>query len=281
VNLGDILATSGLPPTGYPAGGEREWLFGDDLENYRRIGGHPIYGEHDIIYRFNSLGYRCPDFDAAADIRIAAVGCSCVFGHGLPQPALFHEIFAERLRRESNQKVVLWNLGKCGASNDYISRILYLALPRLDPHIVLVNFTYGARREYVSVQNQLVSYNTAFRPADEVVKGICGHFAALSSRFDDQLNFFKNYKAVEFLLAGRPWLFSHVNPREFAPVTAQMDLSRHAGGLPTVDQARDGIHPGPESHRLLAEGYWAKFTALGGTGPGCGRVLQTKSRGSV
>jgi len=264
MSLGNVLTTSGLPPTGYTAGLEAAWLFGDNLENYRKRGGHPIYGENDIVYRLNSLGYRCPEFDAEADLRVVAVGCSFVFGHALPQPALFHELFAERLRTELTKKVVVWNLGKCGASNDYISRILYLAVPRLNPHVVLVNFTHGARREYVSVQDRLITYNPTFTPSDEVTKVIFNHIAALSSPFDDQLNFFKNYKAVEFLLAGRPWLFSHISPLEIEPVVPYVDLSRFAGPLLAVDRARDGGHPGPESHRRLAKDYWEKFTELGG-----------------
>jgi hypothetical protein len=267
MSLRDLPTTSGLPPTGYPAGQEVAWLFNDNLENYRRRGGHPIYGENDVIYRFNSLGYRCPEFDVEADIRIVTVGCSFVLGHALPQPALFHELFAERLRRESAKKVVVWNLGMCGASNDYISRLLYLAMPRLDPQIVLINFTHGARREYLSVQGRLINYNPTYQPVDGVTREIFNHLAALSSPFDDQLNFFKNYKAMEFLLAGRRWLFSHITPQDFEPVAAHLDLSRYAGPLPAVDRARDGVHPGPESHRRLAERYWEKFTELGGLSP--------------
>jgi hypothetical protein len=268
MNLRDLFPTSGLPPTGYQAGQEVAWLSNDSLENFRQRGGHPLYGEKDITYRFNSLGYRCPEFEVKADVRIVAVGCSYVVGQGLPQPAVFPELFAERLRRESAKKVVVWNLAKCGASNDYISRLLYLAVPRLDPQIVLINFTHGARREYVSVQDRLVTYNPSFEPPDEVTKGIFSQFAALCSPFDDQLNFLKNYKAVESLLAGRQWLFSHIKPQEFEPVAAHLNLSRYAGPLLIVDRGRDGGHPGPESHRRLAENYWAKFTELGGLGAG-------------
>jgi hypothetical protein len=265
MNLCNLLMP-GLQPTGYPAGQEVAWLFTDSPENYRQRGGHPIYGENDVIYRFNSHGYRCPEFDVEADIRIVAVGCSYVLGHALPQPAIFHELFAERLRQELNKKVVVWNLGRCGVSNDYISRLLYLLLPRLDPHIVLINFTHGARREYVSVQNQTINYHPTYVPKDAVAKDISSHLDALSSPFDDQLNFFKNYKAVESLLAGRPWLFSHIQPREFEPMAAYMNLARRYAGplLTNVDKARDSLHPGPESHRRLAELYWAKFIEFDG-----------------
>ena len=41
-----------------------------------------------------------------------------------------------------------------GSSNDYITRTLFLAIPFLNPDLVLVNFTNLSRREYVSVENK-------------------------------------------------------------------------------------------------------------------------------
>src|SRR5207248_8943651 len=97
MSLCDLIPASGLPPgTSSLAGQEVNWLFGDSAERYRRGGGHPIYGENDVIYRFNSMGYRCPEFNVHADIRVVAIGCSHVFGIGLPQRTIFHEVFAER-----------------------------------------------------------------------------------------------------------------------------------------------------------------------------------------
>jgi hypothetical protein len=250
-----------LPATSYPAGEVREWWNPDSLENYRIRGGHSIYGEHDVLYRFNSLGYRGSDFSAQADIRIVAVGCSYVFGLGLPQEHLFHERFAEKLRSTVPHSAIVWNLAVAGASNDYISRILYQALPLLDPHIVLVNFTHLRRREYVSVENKVVKYLPSHTPADSVQQMICRHFEALSSPFDDYLNHFRNYKAVEHAVANRCWLYSQP---EWLPKPAYLDCEHWAGPLCSVDKARDGDHPGPVSHRVLAALYWDKFVALGG-----------------
>ena len=141
-----VLPKEGLPSYRWLANKELEWLYGDSEVEYRRQGGHPVYGEHDIIYRFNSFGYRCPEFDVEADVRIVAVGCSYVLGLSLPRHVLFHERFADRLRGQGKRSVVVWNLGMAGASNDYICRTLYLAVPLLDPHVVLINFTHAARR---------------------------------------------------------------------------------------------------------------------------------------
>jgi hypothetical protein len=265
MNLCNLLPTAGLPRTGYPASQEVKWLGGDNLENYRLRGGHPLYGENDIIYSLNSLGYRCPEFDMVASIRIVAIGCSYVLGAALPQRAIFHELFAEKLRAiVSPRAVVVWNLGVGGASNDYISRVLYFAVQRLNPHIVLINFTRFSRREYISGQNRYLNYNSNFSPTDEIAKDIFRHFAALSSPFDDQLNFFKNYKAVECLLTGCHWFYSHIKEPEPGPVASLVDLQRCVGSFQMLDRARDNGHAGPQSHRRVAELYWAKFIELGG-----------------
>jgi hypothetical protein len=256
-----LFPSRGLPPTGYPAGEVREWWNPDSLENYRIRGGHSVYGEHDVLYRFNSLGYRGPEFSMEADIRIVAIGCSYVFGLGLAEQHLFHERFAEKLRSGLSHTVIVWNLAVAGASNDYISRMLHQALPLLDPHIVLVNFTHLGRREYVSVENRVLKYLPSYTPTDSLGKMLCRHFEALSSPHDDVLNYYRNYKAVEHALANRCWLYSQP---EWVATPAYLDRDHWAGPLCGFDKARDGDHPGPASHRVLAALYWDKFVALGG-----------------
>src|SRR5580658_4299774 len=113
--LSRILPEHGLPPTHCPAGATLEWWGGDDLKGYQERGGYPVYGEHDVIYRFNSLGYRCPEFDAQADVRVISIGCSYVMGTGVAQGHLFHERFAARLGSALSRSVVVWNLGWEGA----------------------------------------------------------------------------------------------------------------------------------------------------------------------
>jgi len=192
MNLHDIIPRSDIPKTRHAGERELTWLDTDSREEFQKRGGHPLYGEADVSYRFNSYGYRCPEFEPGAEIRMISIGCSNTLGVGLPQQAVFHERFAARLRKEMSTTVVNWNLSMSGASNDYISRTLYLAVPRLDPHIVLVNFTFLPRREYVSVETEIVNYIPKVEPPNRVVKEIYGHFAALSSPFDDQRNLFQN-----------------------------------------------------------------------------------------
>jgi hypothetical protein len=258
----DWLPRNRLPPTYFPKSTQLDWFDMDTFENFKARSGHPIYGEHDIQYSFNALGYRSPEFEHLADVRVIAVGCSYVMGVGLPQNALFHYQFGERLQAHSGRSVVVWNLGSVGASNDYIARMLQLAVPVLDPHILLVNFTHASRREYVSVQNRLVPYNPGWEPHDLVNRAIKKQFLGLSSPYDDRVNLFRNYRAIEPLLCNRCWLFSSSDPEALAEIAEHVDKSRYVGVLGSVDKARDGAHPGPQSHTDLALLYWNRFLTL-------------------
>lgn len=267
MDLRDLIPRSGIPRTYHPAGQEVTWAFDVERDRFDKAGGHPLYGEGDVTYRFNSRGYRCADFDTVADIRILAIGCSYVFGLGVPQAATFPELFAEKLRASVAPKtVVVWNLGLCGASNDYINRMLYFAVPWLEPHITLINFTHFSRREYITVQDRYINYLPQYTPSDDVFVDVFRHFDALTSPPDDQLNFFRNYKAVESLLAERRWIYSYPGSQDVGPVAGHLDQSRFAGVLQTIDRARDHLHPGPESHRRMAELYWSRYLQLSGEG---------------
>ena len=180
-NLAD-LPLSRLPRTNYPAGKEVHWLYDAEREKYRQTGGHPLYGEADMVYRFNSLGYRCPEFDRGRrpDRR-----------HRLqlrPRPGAAAERGLPRgVRREAEGRRVpedgrRLEPGLSGASNDYISRLLELAVPLLKPDVVLINFTHLARREYVTVTNKYVNYNPPYLPEDPVMRVEFRHFAASRAR---------------------------------------------------------------------------------------------------
>jgi hypothetical protein len=260
-----VLPANGLPQTGYPPCSELEWIDLDPSESQNARGGRPLYPAGSIIYRFNSFGYRCPEFDTVGDLRIVAVGCSLVMGIGLPQDELFHERFAKRLAVHTGKSVVHWNLGLPRASNDYITRTLFLALPFLKPDIVLVNFTHLSRREYVSVENRMIPYHVQHCEPDYVGREICNHLKALSSPYDDEVNFFRNYKAVEALLSDQCWFFSVPESENeiFYRLIHHVDADRFAGNIRWLDTARDNMHPGAISHAQLEESYWNKFLRCG------------------
>jgi hypothetical protein len=263
MNIQTLIPSSGLPQTRFYPGQTVSWLGGaDNEEDFVRQGGHPLYGRDDITYQFNSHGYRCAEFDTEADIRLISIGCSHTLGQALPQAELFHERFAQRLRSETGKSVVNWNLSQVGSSNDYVTRVLYLTVPKLNPHMVLINFTYSSRREYMTAHNEQVGYIPLWPPHSPTLKEVYQHFEALSSRYDNQLNMFRNYKSVENLLHNHLWLYSLVSPNNMMGLDGHMDLSRYVGSLEIVDHGRDGTHPGPRSNELLFDCYWRRFVEL-------------------
>lgn len=270
----NALPVRGLPATTYPANARMDWFSTDSRDNFDRT-GHPIYGEHDIEYAFNALGYRTSEFVRTDSLRIIAIGCSYVFGIGLPTAALFHSHVCAWLTDRLSRTATTWNLGLPGTSNDYIARMLHIAVPVLDPHLVLVNFTHSDRREYVSVQGEVMPYCQGWQPRDPVARAVKVNLEQLSSGCDDDVNLYRNYKSVESLLAARSWLYSTIahplqrpNATElewgcFATLQEHVDPAHYAGTLRPVDVARDGSHPGPASHLALAQSCWDQLSSTG------------------
>jgi hypothetical protein len=267
-----------MPKTGIQVGAVLQWWGAFDTPEQLRIhGGHPLYDESSIEYRFNSYGYRCPEFDVTADIRMVTIGCSYTAGEGLPQNALFHERFAARLAEDTGKSVVNWNLARGGYGIDIVERVLHLGVPLLDPHIVLVLFPEVGRREYLSPEGlhvtfapsmvgsyaparEFVDKNIFSRPDGALMKLIAHTLADLESQQDNELRFFRTYKSIEALLHGRCWLFGFVNDWiEDSYVARHLDAARNVGVFPDLDLARDFSHPGPYSQQVFCDEFWKAF----------------------
>jgi hypothetical protein len=249
------------------------WLGSDTQEWFRRRRRHSVFDESSVEYRINSHGYRCPEFTELADIRMISIGCSVTMGVGLPQHTLFHERFAERLRRETGKTVVNWNFAEIGTGNDVVERALHLAVPVLDPHIVLILFPEIGRREYISPAAARVCYVPALGQAPAAVNRLLAgtqfgavfkKLAGISSQHDDELRFFRSYKSIEALLSGRCWLFGFVKDQWMSRshVFKHTAADRYIGGWRPQDRARDIVHPGPATHEAIFRGFWCAFESI-------------------
>lgn len=268
MNSRELLPVGDIPQTEWAGRAPCNWLWDFERRQFEEKGGHPIYGASDVEYRFNSHGYRCPEFSEIKPLRIVAIGCSYVFGFALPQRAVFPELLRARLESTTGKAVVLWNLAFGGASNDYIARVLQLSVPLLRPDIVLINFTWTSRKEYVAASGEYFNFLPGVDPDWNPVLSECfKHFQALASEGAERLNLFKNYKAVEALLSSKRWLFSAAGPDVFASIDRHIDPSRFVGTLFCKglirDFARDHQHPGPKMHERLAQLYWQALVARG------------------
>jgi hypothetical protein len=155
-----------------------------------------------------------------------------------------------------------------GASNEQISRLLFLALPVLEPELVMINLTWPGRREYVAASGEFFNFIPKHRPEWNPVLSECwDHFNALVSAPNDRLNLFRNYSAMAALLRDRPWNVSACTPRTLEGLEEHLSKDHFAGFLHpdgrTNDYARDHLHPGRSHHRQLAEACYARLEGLG------------------
>jgi len=138
-----LYSETELPPSGITQTDiELRW-FANDTEKRFRQKPHPSLKPDDILYRFNSKGYRCGEFSQPSNpdtLKVVSIGASEVFGVGLPVAKTFPQLFCDKLEKVYGCETINWNLGVSGTSADYISRVLFSALPVLKPDIVLIVF---------------------------------------------------------------------------------------------------------------------------------------------
>jgi hypothetical protein len=104
----------------------------EELEKYGWI-------DRTILYKFNSLGFRCEEF--TDDPSIMFLGCSHTQGIGLPIESIWPTIVSNEL----NLKCV--NLGQAGCSSDTAFRLLHGYIDKINPKIVVYMDPPGMRFE--------------------------------------------------------------------------------------------------------------------------------------
>lgn len=169
-----------------------------------------------VEYRHNAHGFRADEFTEKGDLTVLSLGCSCTYGHGVPDEFTWPRMVCDRMASHSGNRVINWNMGLCGASNDCISRMVLTAVSILQPSLIIIRFSYVNRREHWFAPQQcfpyvpgdhglLVSTHTTSeyqRPHDQ-----------LMNEWSDKNNFYKNYKICELVLnnARIPWLFDFLD----------------------------------------------------------------------
>tara|TARA_Y100000034_G_scaffold21066_1_gene24236 strand:+ start:1886 stop:2719 length:834 start_codon:yes stop_codon:yes gene_type:complete len=222
----------------------------DSLKRCEKSGSKKV-----VEYRHNDYGYRCSSFDETADVKILTLGCSWVYGVGLNQEFLYHEIIADRIR-ETGRSVINWNLALPSRSNDYIARTTHLAMDRLCPDLVLVNFTRLSRREYFTVNGECLSYHPGSgRRLKSSLRLEHKHLFELTSDKDDFKNFWLNFRSIKAVLQNVDWFWSSMD-------SSLVDDERYVGLFKRLDIARDESHPSIISNKRMADLYWDKISVI-------------------
>jgi hypothetical protein len=235
--------------------------------NETRIYGHDHSGQ--VMYRFNSLGFRGEEYDPSARFRIALFGCSYAFGTGINFEDTYAYKFKEFLARAMSfepAEVNLLSFAVGASSNDYATRAV---LSQTDPTIdlVLFNLTHASRCEHVD-GGRARTINIGSIDADNLEDSDPKTLAYYEFYSDElgAINLLKNLllvqhhlKALDIGYVIQNGLFNFEPFRQIdacANFLACVDQRRlcHYPFLVwgRVDLAADGSHPGPVTQTAIA-----------------------------
>jgi hypothetical protein len=223
-----------------------EWLPTDSKENYKQLIQDPVHLEYfkchgwtqpnAILYKINSQGFRCDEFEPDQSCMIA-LGCSYTMGIGLPVECLWSTILGKKL----NLKV--YNLAWGGFSADTCYRLARYWIPILRPQLIGMLTPPKTRIELIVNQDNC-SFIEIFTPADKS-NYFCNTDMFLKHWWvNDQnsvINNEKNTLAIQQLAVQYG--------AKFVSLRADEEMSRSREEL---GYARDHMHAGPKGHELVA-----------------------------
>jgi hypothetical protein len=283
-----LFSRTDIPPCpnlSFVAPGRHRWLSLDSEASFRKR-PHPVLGADSVEYGINRHGYRTSELDGAAaaardKLRVVCIGSSGAFGAGLPEAHTLPLVFRELLQKHSGREVVAWNLSAGGTGADYVTRLLFSALPVLKPHVVLLTTFPFNRREFVGENGRIVissatpKWHQRFTdPENWQFEDVCRR---ICNPYNDLTNMVVNLKVWESLCddAGVPWLFTtEAFAEQLVPLEpllreprklvgpGVMALIRQYRDDPATGLARDMLHAGIEPTRVLAQTMFDRFLEI-------------------
>jgi len=249
--------------------------------------------DRDVLYNFNSNGFRGSEFDSSALLRLFVCGCSYTFGMGVAQDETWSQLILSALGERygiAPSDRNLQNFAQIGGSNRYVARTIIEQCALVRPDLAIVMFTHRNRMEYLDGERvrNIGSWN--LEPAAPDSPGV-----RFFEQYNDNLGSFdllRNMRLVQnfFQLRGIPYFFAWVDIDEFAAlrrsnisvireIANEIDINR----LARVSIKQRGIkvdvvlgHPGQESHRRFAAELLRDFESSSTAGD-FDRVLRARA----
>jgi hypothetical protein len=219
-----------------------EWTGGDNPGNFKsNLVTQPAdwhYRTKKITYNCNSLGYRCKEFNEYDWKNVIVIfGCSMVSGTGVAED----ETISYYLQELSGREVV--NLGNPGSSlmyNHYNNFLLKQNYPQ--PWAVVNNFTSLDRT------TRWEKYNSSNLGTWSSGDGFYKNYVRFETNY--YLNALMN---ISFVID----LWKHLQNKHY--YFTQFQHTAKFAKIPWIEpdnNARDMIHPGPDSNKNTAEIIW-------------------------
>ena len=213
-----------------------DWLPMDTEERYilhksTKFNELNSYGwiDNKFTYKFNSNGFRCDEFTSEPTIMF--LGCSLTVGIGLPLENCWASIVAKQLSMKCA------NLGVGGGSADTAFRLCHGYIDKIKPKILVLLVPPYGRKEMFTENGNCKQYGTWTKNLSSVLDGWFMN--------DNNLYFQaqKNILGIKQMCVERNIKFVH---DDFI-------------NCPTLDFARDLLHPGIKSNLNRASIFLEKI----------------------
>lgn len=233
------------------------WLSPDDKKNY--VSKDNIFGTNDILYSFNSDGFRCDELSIPTDVVF--LGCSITEGIGLNITDTWAHIIKTKLFPESPYI----NLAKGGLGIGMQAAILewyWYTYKQNVKHLVAI-FPPAHRRTFKLECKE--KRNTCHFAVSGYMDGYPEQIkSAVPLLVDDQYiqyetfkEFSKIYLLSELMGAKLSYVFwedrNTENIKSFFPKAENMNINFDDCIFKPVDRARDMSHPGPVAQNTISE----------------------------
>lgn len=235
----NLSSTDKLKYTPYKPNSVSQWLeIGDTRERYENNLKNryvDLYKDdlidQEITYTFNLDGFRCNNFKTSSNAMF--LGCSTTIGNGLKLEDTYPEIIAKDLNLNC------CNLGIDGASNDTVFRLFYAYFQKLNPDVVVVLSPFMERLEFITNNAPIILRPTQLGKTTDKIDSRFKSFYTTIITEDDNfiLNREKNMQAI----------------RSFCLTKGKKLVVLNREDIEHIDNARDLIHPGRQSHKLIAK----------------------------
>jgi len=206
-----------------------QWMSPDSPKNYwkkfvdKNFSKHNTYGIDDIIYHYNSRGFRRSDmkpFDFEdCDHHYPCIlvsGCSLTEGIGLPEHHIWHSFLVEKLKKQIKTPIAKFNLGKGEKSTDTVVRYVYSVIQNSEilPDLVLLLLPPVHRREVIIIDERNSFKIWHFMP--NISESAPKFYKNLHDKKMENLNYlgcyhnvFKNLLLLKWFLESKkiPWYF--------------------------------------------------------------------------
>jgi hypothetical protein len=215
---------------------ELPWLVADDGNTYfknLKINKDKLteynWVDRHFTYRFNSHGFRSDEF--SNDDSVMFLGCSMTVGIGLP----LEDTWAYQVAKTLNLKC--FNLSIGGSGPDTAFRLANHYIPQIKPKLVVYLEPPPGRFSLLSANGEFYQFITGnLNFIDPMFRKYYEHWISLEENLT--LNSLKHKLAIQAICQEHNIKFVFGNSYT---------------DMPFVDYARDLIHAGVKSNKMLAE----------------------------